>query len=121
MRPLPYIRENSWIYAIFIISDRDSTTSESYIFNICTEMSSWPCALTVKFLIILRISSFSKEIEFTPEWVLQDITDSKTLLLVKGVHWVPKKPLKRFNFFVKSDAILLLTNNGETYGTLVSL
>ena len=50
------------------ISGRGSTTSESHIFNIRKEISSWPCALlTIKFLIILRISSFSKEMEFNPK------------------------------------------------------
>ena len=51
------------------ISDRGSTTSELHIFNNNhIEILSWPCALlTFKFLIILRISSFSKEIEFKLE------------------------------------------------------
>ena len=50
------------------ISGRGSTTSESHIFNIRKEISSWPCTLlTLKFLIILRISSFSKEMEFNPK------------------------------------------------------
>ena len=66
-------------------------TFVSCIFNI----SSQPCALlTFKFLIILRISSFSKEIEFNLEWVLKHIVEGKTLLLVKGVHWAAKKLLK---------------------------
>ena len=44
------------------VSDGGSTTSDSHIFNIRIETSLWRCALlTFKFLIILRISSFSKK------------------------------------------------------------
>ena len=82
MGPFPLIGENSRIYAIFI-SDRGSTTLESHIFNNHIEISSWPCALlTFKFLVIVRISSFSKKkLEFNLEWILKDIVDGKTLTI----------------------------------------
>ena len=67
------------------------------------------------------LSSPSKEIEFNLEWVLKDIVNGKTLLLVKGVDCVAKKSLKRFSFFLKSNLTLLFTNNGGINGTLVSI
>ena len=104
------------------ISDRGSTNTESHIFNIRIEILSWPCALlTLRFLIIFRISSFSKLIEDNVEWVLKEIAEGNTLLLDKGVHWVAKKSLNRFAFSVKSDTILLFTNNGGIKGILLSL
>ena len=94
------------------ISDRGSTNTESHIFNIRIEILSWPCALlTLRFLIIFRISSFSKLIEDNLDWVLKEIAEGSMLLLGKGVHWAAKKSLNRFAFSVKSDTILLFTNN----------
>ena len=104
------------------ISDRGSTNTESHIFNIRIEILSWPCALlTLSFLIIFRISSFSKLIEDNLDWVLKEIAEGNMLLLDKGVHWVAKKLLNRFAFSVKSDTILLFTNNGGIKGILLSL
>ena len=79
------------------------------------------CFINIQVSHCLRISSFSKEIEFNLEWVLKDIVDGKTLILVKDVHWAAKKSLKRFAVVVKSDTILLFTNNGGINGALVSL
>ena len=42
-------------------------------------------------------------------------------MLDKGVHWVAKKSLNRFAFSVKSDKILLFTNNGGVKGILLTL
>ena len=39
----------------------------------------------------------------------------------KAVPCVAKKSLKRFAFFVKSNTILLFTNNGGINGALISL
>ena len=104
------------------ISGRGSTNTESHIFNICIEILSWTCALLMlRFLIIFRISSFSKLIEDNLDWVLKEIAEGNTLLLDKGVHWVAKKSLNRFAFSVKSDTILLFTNNGGIKGILLSL
>ena len=104
------------------ISDRGSTNTESHIFNIRIEILSWPCALlTLRFLIIFGISSFSKLMEDNLHWVLKEIAEGNTLLLDKGVHWVAKKSLNRFTFSVKSDTILLFTNNGGIKGILLSL
>ena len=98
------------------ISDRESTDTESHIFNIPIEILSWPCALlTLRFLIISRISSFSKLIDHL-DWVLKEIAEGNTPLLDKGVHWVPKKSLNRFAFSIKSNTILLFTNNGGIKG-----
>ena len=79
------------------------------------------CFINVKVLIIFRISSFSKLIENNLDWVLKEIAEGNTLLLDKGVHWVAKKSLNRFAFSVKSDTILLFTNNGGIKGILLSL
>ena len=75
----------------------------------------------LRFLIIFRISSFSKLIEDNLDWVLKKIAEGNMVLLDKGVHWVAKKPLNRFAFSVKSDTILLFTNNGGIKGFLLSL
>ena len=77
--------------------------------------------LTFKFLINLRILSFSKKTEFNLESVLNDIVEGKTFLLIKVEHWAAKKSSKRFAFYVKSHTILLFTNNGGINGTLVPL
>ena len=55
------------------------------------------------------------------EGVLKDIAEGKALLLVKGVHRAANKSLKRFIFFVKSETILWITNNGGNNWNLVSL
>ena len=43
---------------------------------------------------------------------MKEIAEGSMLLLGKGVHWAAKKSLNRFAFSVKSDTILLFTNNG---------
>ena len=74
------------------ISDRGSANTELHIFNIYIEILSWPCALlTLRFLIIFRISSFSKLIEDNLDWVLKEIAEGNSLLLDNGVqknHWI---------------------------------
>ena len=106
------------------ISDRVSTNTESHIFNIRIEILSWPCALSMlRFLIIFRMSSFSKLIEDNLDWILKRklLNVTHCCLLDKGVHWGAKKSLNRFGFSVKSDAILLGTINGGIKGILLSL
>ena len=75
----------------------------------------------LRFLIIFRISPLSKLIEDNLELSFKKIAESNMLLLDKGVHWVAKKSLSRFSFSVKSDTILLFTNNGGIKGILLSL
>ena len=56
------------------------------------------------------------------DWVLKKKNAEGNMLLPdKGVHWVAKKSLNRFAFFVKSDTILLFTNNGGIKVILLSL
>ena len=73
------------------INDRGLTNTESQIFNIRIEIS-WPCALVMlRFLIIFRISSFSKLMEDNLDWVLKEIAEGNSLLLDNGVqknHWI---------------------------------
>ena len=89
--------------------------------NVRIEILSRPCdLLTLRFLIIFRISYSSKLIEDNLDSVLKGIAEGNTLFLDKGVHWVAKKSSNRFVFSVKSDIILLFTNNGGIKGILLS-
>ena len=102
--------------------DKGSVTTESQIFSILIELSSWPWALfTFKFLIILRISSLVNLIAVNLLSVIKYLLEGKTLLLEIGVHWEEKKTLKRLAFSVKSDTILLFTNRRGIKGTLLPL
>ena len=99
-----------------------SVITESQIFSILIEMSSWPCALlTFSFLIILRISSFLILGANNILLVLKIFLEGNILLLLISVHWEAKKSLKRFAFSVKSDTILLCTKREGIKGTLLPL
>ena len=97
--------------------DKGSVTTESQIFSILIEISSWPCALfTFKFL-ILRKSSLLNLIIVNLLSVIKCLQEGKTLLLEIVVHW-EEKNIERLVFSVKSDIILLFTNRGGIKGTL---
>ena len=99
-----------------------SVMTESQIFSILIEMSSWPCALlTFSFLIILRISSFLILGANNILLVLKIFLEGNILLLLISVHGEAKKSLKRFAFSVKSDTILLFTKREGIKGTLLPL
>ena len=119
MRSFPYIKKNSRVYTIFIYKWQGNT--ESHVVNICIEILPWPCASSMlRFLIILKISSFSKLIEDNLDWVLKKTAEGNTLMLDKGVHWVAKKSLNRADFSVKSDTLLLFTSNEGIKGIFLS-
>ena len=71
----------------------------SQIFIILMEIPSWPCALCIfSALIILRISSSLKFIEFSLDCVKNIWFAGNALLFFKGVHCSAKNLLKMFAF-----------------------
>ena len=67
--------------------DKGAVTTESQIFSILIEISSWPRVLfTFKFLIILIISSLLSLIVVNLLSIIKYLQEGQTLLLEIGVH-----------------------------------
>ena len=88
-----------------------------HIFIMRILILSWPCTLTIRFAIILSMSSTAILTEDNLSFVLWDKSGESWLLLLVKEHWFAKNELNSSAFFLKSVIYSLFSNSAGIHGT----